>query len=721
MLRKLVFLVAFVLLNFNAKSDDLSTDYSAGLYGGALINMHTADFKKIPDCPSCSPGYKSGFGGGFSFGALFDYKLSPLFSLGARVSMNNISALLKSEEATKIIVDGVPTDGAFQHTIDTKLTNLGIEPLFKIAFFNQFNLHIGFFAGFLLDKQYAQKEEIVKPAGSGTFVDGFGVDTKSRTRNVFSGDLKDAATIMLAPCAGLSYSLPLNSSRSLNLEPEVFYYLGLTNIVNSPEVNSWKANYLRLGLALRYTFQKEKEIIKKFEKIRKFDTITIKKALIAQSYFSKGVESVRSDEKNDGEILLTTEITSRTDTLFMPRKYELTADITAVGVDEKGNEIQNPKVVVEEFVSNKLKPLLNYIFFSENSSEIPARYNLLNKTNVEKFRINDLYSLGTLDIYYNILNIIGRRMSDNSGMKLRIVGCNADVGKEESNKELSGKRAGKVKDYLVSIWNIEDSRIALESRNLPEKASTPVTDVETSEENRRVEFYSNDYEILSPVFLADTMRRANPPVLRFYPDVKSEAGVKTWSVSARQETNLILTNFLKDGNDAPPKILDWEVAGNYTLTPRLQKPVNYQFKVKDKMGNETQSEVKTLQMDLVTIRKKREMDIQDKIIENFSLILFDFAQWDISGTNKKIVEFIKNRIKDESTISIEGFTDRIGEQDFNTKLSEKRAVSVKNAIGRKESNVLGVGEDKLLYNNDIPEGRFYCRTVDIKVETPVKK
>jgi hypothetical protein len=30
----------------------------------------------------------------------------------------------------------------------------------------------------------------------------------------------------------------------------------------------------------------------------------------------------------------------------------------------------------------------------------------------------------------------------------------------------------------------------------------------------------------------------------------------------------------------------------------------------------------------------------------------------------------------------------------------------------------GVGESTLLYPNDSPEGRFYCRTVQVLIETP---
>ena len=36
-----------------------------------------------------------------------------------------------------------------------------------------------------------------------------------------------------------------------------------------------------------------------------------------------------------------------------------------------------------------------------------------------------------------------------------------------------------------------------------------------------------------------------------------------------------------------------------------------------------------------------------------------------------------------------------------------------------KDNAKGLGESVLLYDNDIPEGRFYCRTVEVILETPL--
>ncbi|MEI6089222.1 MAG: OmpA family protein [bacterium] len=721
MLKKMMFIAVLLLLSINAKSEETDGKISYGLFGGYLINMHSADFKAIPDCPSCSPGYESGFGGGLGFGALFEYKLAPKFSLGARVEYNDISALLKREEGTTVIIEGEQTPGVFEHTIDATLSTAGIEPMIKYEFINNFKVSLGLYAGVLINKNYSQKEQITKPVGVGTFLNPDGTDSGDRIRNESSGTLSKPASLLLAPCLGLSYSLPMNSSRSLTLEPEVFYYMGLSNIVNDPKVTAWKANSIRLGLAVIYTPPKEKVYIRKSEKIRKIDTLEIKKDVLAKSYISKGIEKSRIEETTEGDILLTTEIISRVDTLFIERKYQLSADITAVGVEANGNEVKNPKVIVEEFTSFKVKPLLNYIFFADNSSSLPSKYKSLSKSQAEKFQVNDLYSFEALEIYYNSLNIIGKRMTDNQKAKLTIVGCNSDFGNEKGNKDLSMKRANIVKDYLVNVWNLKETRLTIEARNLPEKASTPATDAERSEENRRVEFYSDDYEILSPVFLADTIRTSNPQNIRFYPEVKSDAGIASWSIVANQKSADNQKNFTQEGNGTPPTKIDWDVAQNSSATPKKQLPINYTIKVKDKTGKEIQSTEKSLPFELVTIMRKREMGIQDKKIENFSLILFDFDKSNISGTNKKIVDMIKNRITPESIISIEGYTDRIGEDEYNINLSEKRAFSAKDAIGRKDAKVVGIGEGKLLYDNNLPEGRFYCRTVDIRIETPLAK
>ncbi|MFW5702255.1 MAG: OmpA family protein, partial [Bacteroidota bacterium] len=68
---------------------------------------------------------------------------------------------------------------------------------------------------------------------------------------------------------------------------------------------------------------------------------------------------------------------------------------------------------------------------------------------------------------------------------------------------------------------------------------------------------------------------------------------------------------------------------------------------------------------------------------------------------------------------IYGYTDRIGEEDVNKRISERRAQAVARRLRIPDAKVEGLGESDLLFDNELPEGRFYCRTVRIIIETSV--
>ena len=61
----------------------------------------------------------------------------------------------------------------------------------------------------------------------------------------------------------------------------------------------------------------------------------------------------------------------------------------------------------------------------------------------------------------------------------------------------------------------------------------------------------------------------------------------------------------------------------------------------------------------------------------------------------------------------------MGDELYNEKLSQGRANTLAKSLNIPFDYVKGLGESILLYNNDLPEGRFYCRTVEVIVETPI--
>ena len=113
-----------------------------------------------------------------------------------------------------------------------------------------------------------------------------------------------------------------------------------------------------------------------------------------------------------------------------------------------------------------------------------------------------------------------------------------------------------------------------------------------------------------------------------------------------------------------------------------------------------------------------------KIIEKITLhIKFASGSFEIDKKSKAELDSIALRIYSypETKVEIQGFTDNMGAEDFNLKLSEDRANAVKEYLvskgiepGRMTATGFGENPDYFIDTNDTPEGRWNNRRVDIK-------
>lgn len=622
-----------------------------GLYGHFMINMHNPDFNKLPDVPNCCPNFDAGSGTGFALGVLYEQPIAVKLLGGIRVGYSLLNGELAKTEPTMMFANGQIINGEFEHTIDASISNIGLDAYLSYALMKRLFVSGGLRLGFSMSGDFDQVETITNPEHGATFIDDNGNDTRSRTRNEYSGEIPGAAGSHLFAFAGLSYELPLNKDGTLLLAPEALFYYGLSDLADDVD---WTVNTLNIGLSLKYSLRET----------------------------AQGIPG-------------------------------LSADVKAFGVDLNGKEDEIVKITVEEFSTLRFHPLLTYIFFDKKSSALPDRYITMNESQAEEFEENDLYSEQTIDIYHNVLNIIGKRMTENPKENITLVGCNDNDGSEKSDIALSQARAETIRDYLTEVWKINPSRIKVESRNLPEKASN-IKEEDGLEENRRVEIRSDSWEIMKPVFCNDTIRKTNPGIVRFYPEVQADDDIEVWYVSADQDSRN-LKRFT--GNDIPDDHLDWDLSDNL---PVHSDRLSYFISAKDNYGQTTNSEIKTIPVEVITIQKKRAEGTGDKEEQKFSLILFDFNKANLNKLNNRIIKLIRERISPESTVTITGHTDRIGDEQMNLDLSERRAASAHKALARKSAIVSGRGEADLLFDNELPEGRFYCRTVNVIVETKVE-
>ncbi|MFC2131670.1 OmpA family protein [Bacteroidota bacterium] len=432
-------------------------------------------------------------------------------------------------------------------------------------------------------------------------------------------------------------------------------------------------------------------------------------------------------------------------------------DVQAKGVLKNGEELPVAKIIVEEFLETKIFALLNYLFFDEGSSVIPARYKKLDIEDTKYYNpyIPVVYAR-ILDVYYDVLNIIGYRLRENKQLRIILTGCNSNEGIEVENLDLSKNRALSVKKYLVDIWQISGDRIKIEYRNLPKefsRSSDEKSIILSNEENRRVEI-NDTMDILKPLIINDTLVTSNPPFIYFYTDVKSRTPIRNWKLTIKQNNKDLRTPFRDNGH--PYERIPWYINKNKNEIPRSEYPIFYQLFAHSKITG--LSERKKLPVIQQTITTKKKMRYQSKEYSRYNLILFGFNSSKISNNHIKILKLIKEEEVniDKSKFYISGYTDIIGNDETNKKLSYERASETARQLKKldmKVDNVIieGYGSARNPYLNSAvdrisvldgefidpeenfkeidtknllvylktPEGRFYCRTVVIEIEKSI--
>lgn len=184
-------------------------------------------------------------------------------------------------------------------------------------------------------------------------------------------------------------------------------------------------------------------------------------------------------------------------------------------------------------------PVLNKVFFETGASEIPESYVLL-KSRAHTAAFNENVLTSSLDRYKNVLNIVGRHLSELPEAHIRIVGCNSDSGVEKGNLDLSRARAEAVKDYLQTVWEIDSERMAVEARNLPANAA-PANMVGSRPENQRVEiiYDSSDMQALAAnQFIAES---SNLNEIKIMSQIIAEYGVANWELNVQADNKTIKT------------------------------------------------------------------------------------------------------------------------------------------------------------------------------------
>ena len=374
-------------------------------------------------------------------------------------------------------------------------------------------------------------------------------------------------------------------------------------------------------------------------------------------------------------------------------------------------------------ITNEYFPIRPYVVFDSGSTAIPAewngepRYELVDAGGREdwidmaRHTVMDADHAADADenrymqgrIYYNILNIAGYRMQQTPSANLTLIGSDPV---EKNGEDL----ANSVKDYLTSVWEIDAGRIETQGQVMPRKpAGTPRTPQAdrplATKENRRVELVSND-----PSILRRAVIRAERPASEeneIYVELTTSETISSWQVTVRGEgQSKSYGPFSSNAAYMDPTGLlpEGEDEGEYTLEV-----------VATTADGRTLSDTETFEL------RRNE---NDALAERHALI-FEFSADDPVGRSEEFLEDIAPRVPNGALVIISGYTDNIGNDDFNQKLSQDRADQVKKILERRLGELgksatvraKGYGEDsnRHPYSNERPEGRMYNRTVIVDI------
>ncbi len=385
-----------------------------------------------------------------------------------------------------------------------------------------------------------------------------------------------------------------------------------------------------------------------------------------------------------------------------------------------GMSVTPASLTIEEVRTIDASPMLSHVYFDKGSSDIPIQYVRFTgpgqTAGFDEHRFRD-----ALEKYYQVLNVVGERLTANPGAAVTLVGCNDNTGEEKGSKKLSQKRAETVRDYLQTVWNIAPERMTVEARNLPEMPSAKRL-AEGQAENRRVEIRSADPEILAPIQSTYFTNRIDTPALTLRPDVTSVSGISSWKATATNTYGILAE---QTGAGLVPNEISIPLGNGDLKLLASGGDITVRLELLDLKGRSMLLSPEPVKVSFIQTSQRLAQKEGQRVQEKYALILFDFDKDTIDARNQEIIDGIVARIKalPQAAVDIVGHSDNIGKEAYNIKLSERRALAVYNMLKASYDEdpgdrirYSGVGPNNQLYDNRLPEGRSLNRTVTIMLE-----
>ena len=638
-------LIPLIYLSSVSQQDTLFNHEFIGIYpkGGLTYNMYSTNFQSFQGAVDCGL-FTSGSGTGWHLGIGFEKSLSEYFQIGldalyftrgGKLSVNNV---FKSRNLTTNEIVNVTAE----NFIETKLSYIEFMPelryvLSKNLINGPFRILGGLRIAVPVTKSYEQKERIVSPDNA-VFINAGGL--KTQQRNIASGDIQTLKSAQLGLTAGIENMLKIGKNSYFTQQISFDYNLG--NVTSDAD---WQLYALNLTLGLRFSViesePKAPEI--KYEEIPE----------------EKKPEVIAVVEKPKPELNV---------------KIESISNLSV----ETGNEVL------------ATLPLVNAVFFKQNSNEISNFYALDDKDEKKEF-----YYGYAVEVHKYAIVRIARIMKQNPNSSLTLESSTSGAEDEPLGIELSRKRAESVKNAFINL-GIAASKISINALQTP-KIPTSQEDNRGKEENRRVDMILKNASLMEYVDIQK------------FKEIKGVIDLKV-NFKNLDDNNITVSDNINNAKTTIEKPGKQSIKIK-TRVPENQKELEIEVTASGK-------EISSVDKSIVSIGQIPNEN-KELYLDNFEAVLmFNFNSSDLSDANKALLKQLADKLPDGSTISIIGSTDIIGTAEYNAELAKQRASNTEKFIKAISGNKLKIETNTNInkFDDTTQQGRFLNRSIKIRVK-----
>lgn len=427
----------------------------------------------------------------------------------------------------------------------------------------------------------------------------------------------------------------------------------------------------------------------------KVDYLRAKSIALADSAINTIIENYKMSER-----LADIQKRALTQKIVETEKKVFQAFITSVtGVREDGSSTpENPTLHVEQFASNTRRAFEPTVFFEAGSAALSSRYRKIQSAERESYKMPSDANITPMNLHAQILNIIGKRMTENPSAKITLSGGQT---RDESDGQLAEKRVETVASYFQDVWRIPSTRII--RRTEPAAPQNQMA-------KRAVTISSDTPSILAPLAIESITRIATPPILNIGMEINAGAGLKQWELEAQQIVNNepIILKEARGGSTVPPKY-EWRLNDEPATIPQSSEPIILRLAAYD-VNNAAAPDapVRTLKVEQVSLQDKRKTGAPDKNILHYEFAVGETMN-DLSASALAALEAAKQSITPQSRVSVTVFG---GNAAVNARaVAQSLRLDARSAVLRDAAP---------LTTAQTPEAAAYARLVRIRVESPAR-